>query len=282
MRPGPGGSRAPGGFFESVRRADRFGALPLYLLGNARTRSNPAGVAFLYIHVVAPRRLSMPRTALRRHYSTTVSPAWTIRKDSAATNCTRRRFRNHDRDALPCFDGKARIQSKCWNRLLPDPQAVWHKVSMANISYRLRVATIALAAIMPALLLTGRARAACIEMTDAATCSGGCACCESQGLSDVAAKYADVVAATAQKSPQIGHVARTAAARGCVCRTGTPAAPEPKGNRTETSRHDVGRQWTDGSLVFDDPAHAVLAPSASTAAQPAFSHLYLRNSRLLI
>ncbi len=154
---------------------------------------------------------------------------------------------------------------------------------MTGTFRKLRLASIALAAIAGGLLLVAEgAGASCVQMPAAGACDAGCGCCQSSAPSGPVANPAELATYPEPIVSLVWQGSRGAPLRGCAGCARSPAAPGIKGNRTYESRHDPGRVLASGSFDFNRSLRALAAPDAMKGARADHSRLYLRTSRLLI
>jgi hypothetical protein len=151
---------------------------------------------------------------------------------------------------------------------------------MPLIPVRPRFSWFALAAFVGAVLTAGEA-SACSAMSDAGACPAACGCCE---VAEPAMRVpGNVVSATGGTLAVPGGEPSQMAPTGrCCCRSESPAAPEPKGQRTGEHRPDPDRELAAGWLDDGRSFRAYVGLIPPTASPPQKSPLYLRISRLLI
>jgi hypothetical protein len=142
---------------------------------------------------------------------------------------------------------------------------------------KLRVSSIALAALVGASLLTVDASAARTSMPSARGCRSACCKASQSAMPNRAA----VTATVGQNIPSPDRNA-CRDIPGCNCRPQSPTAPEPKERRDEESGPDPGRTIQPERLDIDSVFRPFIGPVPPTINPPLKSPLYLRNSRLLI
>jgi hypothetical protein len=150
---------------------------------------------------------------------------------------------------------------------------------MTVFRQHLRLSWVAIAAIVGASMVTGNASAACTSMPAGAASTMGC-CCEGPE-SAMSIPDARVPATSSQFIlSQNGNVCPSIPV--CACCRQAPVAPEPKRQHAEESRPDPGRSADAIWFVFGSAFRPFIGPIPPIISSPQKSHLYLRNSRLLI